>query len=84
MVSEYGEWVQLVMVSEYGEWVQLVMVSEYGEWVQLVMVSAWHLEMFYEHPHRTDSDILLFLFLSSNGLIVSRVWIKASAKSPKC
>jgi hypothetical protein len=40
----------------------------YGEWVNLVIVSAW----FYEHPHCTDSDILLFFFLLTNVRILSR------------
>ena len=43
----------------------------YGEWVNVVKVSAWHLVLIYEHSHCTDSEILLFLFLLKNVLIVS-------------
>ena len=44
------------------------------------MLCTW----FYEHPYCTDSDIL-FHFLMTNVLIVSRFWSAcASAKCPKC
>ena len=42
-------------------------VVSYPQWVNLVMVSAWHLG----HPHCTDRDILLFLFLMTDVFIWS-------------
>ena len=47
----------------------------YGKWV-----GTW----LYEHPYCTDIDIVLFLNLLANVLIVSRFWIKTSAKCPRC
>ena len=40
----------------------------YREWVTLLIVCAWHL--LYEHPY--DSNTILFLFLLTNVLILSR------------
>jgi hypothetical protein len=40
--------------------------------IQIVLSNIEHLILaIYEHPHCTDSDILLFLFLLTNGLIVT-------------
>ena len=48
----------------------LAIVVGYGDGStqQLLMLGTW----FYEYPYCTDSDILLFLFLLTNVLIVSR------------
>ena len=53
----------------------------YGEWVNLVIVSNSVLAArFCELPYCTDRDIL-FLFFRQ---ICMSLWIKASAKCPKC
>ena len=49
----------------------------YREWVKLVIVSA----CFYEHSY--CSDILLSLS-SDKCTYCKSLWIKASAKCPKC
>ena len=55
----------------------MVDFAVYREWVNLAIVSA------YGHPYCTDSDILL-LFSSDKCTHWKTLWIKASAKCPKC
>ena len=42
----------------------------YGKWVNLVIVIAWHLVL-CTNSYCTNSDVLWFLFLLTNVLIVS-------------